>query len=300
MEAVLISIILLVLVWGFFAQYIDGALGMGYGATSASLILGTTTLYPAIVSASVHTAEIFVSAASGLSHLRFGNVHKKIALPLTCTGVIGGVIGALFVSEMLGEFVKPFVGIILFILGLRIFLRYYLKNKLTVHSKPKGEFSKKFLLPVGLVGGAVDAIGGGGWGPVCTSTLVSANKKEPRYVVGSVNISEFFTTLAIVATFGLTLGFETFLWYITIPLIIGGVIAAPVAAYTCKKISATVLGLSTGIILMVLNSRTIAKSLPRLIGVGITNLELIFIPVGIILASFIALRLRGKRQRRRL
>jgi len=279
---VLISIFLLVLVWGFFAQYVDGALGMGYGATSASLILGTTALYPATVSASVHMAEIFASAASGLSHLRFGNVDKKIVIPLTCAGIPGGVVGAYFLAQMPGNLMKPFVGVILFILGLRIFLRYYSRKKLK--SNPKGEFSKKFLLPLAFAGGTIDAIGGGGWGPVCTSTLVSTNRKSPRYIVGSVNFSEFFTTLAIVATFGLTLGFEAFLWFIIVPLIIGGVVAAPVAAYTCRRIPTTLLGLLIGTALMVLNSRTIA------VGAGMTNLGLIFVPVGIVLVLLIASR----------
>jgi len=251
---------LLVLVMGFFAQYIDGALGMGYGASSSSFLIAAG-LAPVVVSASVHTSEIFASLASGLSHLRFGNVNVKIALPLTVSGVIGGVFGAYFLSSLSGDLVKPFIGIILLALGIRIFLRFFLKKRVEL---VRGEFSWRFLLLLGFIGGAVDAFGGGGWGPICTSTLVSTNKTEPRYVVGSVNLAEIFTTLAIVFTFGGTLGFENFLWNITIPLIIGGVIAAPLAAYTCKKVSPRVLGSMVGLILIILNARTIISSIPKL------------------------------------
>lgn len=277
---------LLIVTLSFFAQYIDGALGMGYGVSSSSFLVAAGLL-PAVVSASVHTAEIFTSLVSGLSHLRFGNVEKKIALPLACTGVVGGTIGAYFLVSMPGELIRPFVGIILLLLGVRIFIKFLSKRGVVLI---KGEFTKKFLLPLGFVGGTFDAIGGGGWGPICTSTLVSANKTEPRYVIGSVNMAEFLTTVAIVLTFGFTLGFESFLWYITIPLIIGGVIAAPIAAYTCKWISPITLGTAVGSILIVLNARTIAKYLPKIIGVEVSvNPELVVIPIVIVLIFLIVL-----------
>jgi uncharacterized membrane protein YfcA len=260
-----LSLILVILVIGFLAQFIDGTLGMGYGASSASFLV-SCGLIPALVSASVHTSEIFASFASGVSHFKSGNVSTKIAIPLTSTGVIGGVIGALFLVSLPVSIVTPIVAIILLILGGRILTRFIWGGQIKI---TKGEHSRSLLLPLGLIGGMVDAIGGGGWGPICTSTLVNINKEEPHYVIGSVNISEFFTTIAIVVTFGLTIGFENFLWFITIPLIIGGVIAAPIAAYTCRRVPSTLMGMLVGSILIVLNTRTLAKSLPEFLGLPI-------------------------------
>lgn len=284
---------ILILVVGSLAQYIDGALGMGYGASSASFLIAAG-LEPALVSASVHTSEIFASLASGVSHFRFGNVVKKIAIPLTCTGIIGGIIGAYFLATLPSDLVSPFVAIILLLLGARIFVRFLWKNHI-VHYK--GEFSRGFLSVLGLVGGAVDAFGGGGWGPVCTSILVSANRREPRHIIGSVNIAEFFTTVAIVITFGFTVGFENFLWFITIPLIIGGVVAAPVAAYTCKRVPPTLLGTLVGSVLIVLNSRTLTKKLSTLFGVVLPiSPDLLIIPVVVALIFIIAVIYRRRRK----
>jgi len=128
--------------------------------------------------------------------------------------------------------VKPFIGIVLLALGIRIFLRFFLKKRVEL---VRGEFSWRFLLLLGFIGGSVNSFGGGEWGPICTSTLVSTNKTEPRYVCWFRKSRGDFHYTGDVFTFGGTLGFENFLWNITIPLIIGGVIAAPLAAYTCKK-----------------------------------------------------------------
>ncbi|MFX0170108.1 MAG: sulfite exporter TauE/SafE family protein [Candidatus Hodarchaeota archaeon] len=285
---------IIIAIVGFFAQYIDGALGMGYGASSASFLIAAGLL-PALVSASVHTSEIFASLASGVSHLRFGNVETRIAIPLTCTGIIGGIIGAYFLATLSNELVSPFVAIILLILGARIFVRFLLKKHIALHT---GEFSKRFLLFLGLIGGTVDAFGGGGWGPICTSTLVTANKREPRVIIGSVNIAEFFTTVAIVITFGFTVGFENFLWFITIPLIIGGILAAPVAAYTCKRVPPVLLGTLVGSILIVLNSRTLMTTLPALIDMELpVSRDLLIIPIIIALIFIITVIYYHQRKR---
>ena len=242
---------------GLFSQYIDGTLGMGYGATSSSILIAIG-LIPALVSASVHTAEIFASFASSISHVRMKNVKKEISLPLIISGIIGGVIGALFLVNFNQLIVKISVGFILLFLGLSIFIRFALRNRITY---TRALFSKPKLFLLGLIGAAFDAFGGGGWGPICTSTLVSQNKQEPRYIIGSVNFAEFFATIAIVITFGFTLGFENFLWFITIPLIIGGVIAAPLAAFTCHRIPSRWLGVSVGLFLVILNIRTLLKAI---------------------------------------
>jgi len=243
---------LFVLIVGFLAQYIDGLLGMGYGVFSTSLLL-TIGLLPALISASVHTAEIFASLASGLSHLGFKNVKRNIAEPLIVGGVIGGIIGSYFLTSVPGDLIKPFITILLLFQGIRI-LKNFLRKRVSLG---KGNFSKKFLLLLGFVGGCIDAVGGGGWGPICTSTLVVMNKKHPRHIIGSVNFAEFFVTIVIVLTFGITLGFENFLWNIVIPLAIGCIIAAPVAAYTCKRVPQSVLGVLVGILLIITNLRTL-------------------------------------------
>lgn len=241
---------------GFMAQYIDGTLGMGYGASSSSFLLAAG-FGPAVVSASVHTAEIFASLAAGISHLKFGNVDRGIVVPLSITGSLGGVMGAIFLSSLTGALVRPFIALLLLLIGVKVFV-IFCRKRLGNHVG--GRFSRKLLLPLGLIGGAVDAIGGGGWGPICTPVLVTANRREPRYVVGSVNMAEFFTTTAIVITFAITLGLDKFLWGITVPLIIGGVVAAPMAAYSCRKISPRVLGVAIGVLLIGLNMHTAAPA----------------------------------------
>jgi len=247
---------LLPLLAGFFAQYVDGTLGMGYGVSSSSLLVAAGFM-PALVSASVHMAEIFVSFASGVSHLKFGNVDKDILFPLIVPGIIGGMLGAYILSDIIPEkSVKIIVSFILLCLGLVIFLRFYF-GKI---KKREGNFSKRFIIAVGFAGGLLDAIGGGGWGPVCTSSLVALNKRKPRKVIGSVNFAEFFVTISITIAFAITLGIENFLWYITLPLIAGGVIAAPLAAYTCKRVPSVLLGSLVGVLLMILNARTIISS----------------------------------------
>lgn len=247
---------ILPLLAGLIAQYIDGMLGMGYGVSSSSLLVAAGFM-PALVSASVHMAEIFVSFTSGISHLKFGNVDKDILLPLIIPGVVGGMLGAYILSDIIPEKeVKIIVSFILLCLGIVIFLRFYF-GKI---KKREGNFSKRFIIAVGFAGGLLDAIGGGGWGPVCTSSLVASNKRRPRKIIGSVNFAEFFVTISITITFAITIGIENFLWHITLPLIAGGVIAAPLAAYTCKRIPSVLLGSLVGILLTLLNARTIILS----------------------------------------
>ena len=264
---------LLILPIGLIAQLVDGTLGMGYGASSSSMLIAAGFL-PAVVSASVHAAEIFTSFASGVSHFKLGNVDKKIVFPLTGGGVVGGVIGACLLSNIDGRLFKPYIGLLLMIIGIKI-LFTFLKKK--TGFEVKNHISTRFLIPLGLVGGAVDAIGGGGWGPICTSTIISARNADPRKAVGSVNASEFLVTLAITITFAIALGLETFLWHITLPLMIGGVIAAPLSAYTCKKISPGNLGVAIGLILIMLNLRAVAPALSNVLGVSLpVKLDLAF------------------------
>lgn len=180
------------IIFGFFAEYIDGALGMAYGVTSSSLIL-TLGVAPAIASASVHTAEVATTLFAGISHWKFGNIRKDIAIPLIIPGVIGGVTGATLLTYVPAQLTKPVITVFLLLIGAIIFFRYLVKKQILIVDKP---ISKRGLSTLGFVAAFCDACAGGGWGPIATPTLMMTNKSQPRKVIGSVDSSEFFVTLA--------------------------------------------------------------------------------------------------------
>ncbi len=286
--------LILVAVGGAFAQFVDGSMGMGYGTTSASLLVAAGLL-PALVSASVHTAETFTTFVSGVSHIRMGNVDRKIAVPLAVSGVIGGIVGAYTLASLVSsDSMRPIVAAILLVLGVRILLKS-LQGK--VAKNRPGSFSKKFLLPLGFVAGAVDAIGGGGWGPIATSTLVSRNQTTPRKVVGSVSLAEFAVTVAITLTFAVTLGFQNFLWHITLPLLVGGVLIAPLAAYAARRVPAKALGVAVGLLLVALNLRTVSQYLSSAVGFALPapSNAIIVVLVGLIAAWLVIAVLLGRK-----
>ncbi len=241
--------ILLFMIVGFLAQMIDGALGMAYGVSSTTFLL-SIGIPPAAASASVHTAEIFTTAASGLAHLRFGNVDPYLFRILLLPGIIGGVVGAYILTAVPGAVIKPFVAVYLLLMG-AVILRKALR---TVHEATV----KTRLVPLGFIGGFLDAIGGGGWGPIVTSTLV-ARGNHPKFAVGSVNLAEFFVTVAQSVTFVLTIGVVH--WRIIVGLIIGGILAAPLAAYVCKKLPVRALMILVGALIIALSLRTIYLAL---------------------------------------
>lgn len=249
------------LLFGFLAEYIDGALGMGFGVTSSSLILAIGVA-PAIVSASVHTAKVFTTFFASISHWKFGNIRKDIAVPLITPGIIGGIIGAVLISYTPSQATKPVIALFLFLVGFIIFLRYLVRKNVLVVEKP---ISKSGLTALGFVAAFCDAAAGGGWGPIATPSLMMTNKSEPRKVIGSVDASEFFIAITQTITFLIILGPETFQWSWILALLIGGAVAAPLAAYTCKKVPSRWLGLLIGVILIVSNLITLLKI------VGIVN-----------------------------
>jgi len=236
---------------GFAAQIIDGALGMAYGVTTTSLLL-TLGVSPAAASASVHTAEIFASGASGISHLRFGNVDRGLFKRLLIPGIVGGIVGAYILTALPGEKMKPWVALYLLVMGVMI-LRKALARITRAGTRPN-------LVPLGLTGGFFDAIGGGGWGPIVTSTLV-ARGEHPRFVIGSVNLAEFFVTVAEAVTFFLTLGLLH--WKVIVGLTVGGVLAAPLAALVCKRLPARALMFMVSALIIVLSIRTFVLALFR-------------------------------------
>jgi len=212
---------------GFLAQLVDGALGMGYGVTSATILLSSGVSLPAI-SASIHTAEMFASGASGYSHFKFGNVNKKLFKALVIPGVLGAIAGALLLSfygDSHAKWLKPVLAAYTLFLGIKIIVTAWRKNQ------QKKTF-KKYTLLAG-TGGFLDSFGGGGWGPIVTTTLISKGR-HPKYVVGSVSLTEFFVTLASAFTFFIMMGVHH--WQVVIALIIGGLMAAPLAAKLIGKL----------------------------------------------------------------
>ncbi len=234
---------------GLCAQLVDGALGMAYGLVSSSILL-TMGMPPAAVSASVHTAEVFTTGVSGAAHGMLGNVDRRLMLRLAVPGVIGGVIGATLLSRIDGDTIKPWIYGYLFVLALLILLRAFGRRL------PRGEVKRVGLL--GFVSGLLDAIGGGGWGPMATSTLL-AHGGEARTSIGSVSASEFVVTLAISITFLLSIGLEH--WQVILGLLVGGAIAAPLAALLVRRVHERVVLFAVGGLVLVIAGFQIWRAL---------------------------------------
>src|SRR5512134_1265336 len=235
---------------GFVAQMIDGALGMAYGVSSNTFLL-SLGIPPAAASASVHMAEVVTTGISGFSHWKLGNVDWKLVRRLLIPGVIGGVLGAYLLTAINGDIIKPYISAYLILMGGVIIYKAF---TLQPRNKPD-EYHGPRVSWLGLLGGFCDAIGGGGWGPVVTSTLV-ARGKHPRTTIGSVNFSEFFVTLCQSVVFVLTLNFTEY-WQIILGLLIGGGIAAPFAARMTKNLPLKTLMIMVGVLIILLSIRTI-------------------------------------------
>jgi len=235
---------------GFFAQVVDGALGMAYGVTATTFLLATGA-GPGAASASVHIAEIFTTGVSGISHAKFGNVNKQLFVRLLVPGILGGVLGAILVTQIDGAIFKPYISTYLLLLGIYILSKAF--RPLRLRTQPPRHVGK-----LALFGGFVDAAGGGGWGPVVTSTLVGSGN-DPRTTIGSVNFAEFFLTLTSAAVFSLLM--ETNTWPIIVGLVFGGLFAAPFAAILCKKLHARTLLILVGTLIVIISLYNIYKAL---------------------------------------
>ncbi len=242
---------------GLVAQLIDGSLGMAYGVTSSTLLLATGVA-PAAASAAVHFSEIGTSLVSGFSHHKLGNVDWRTVSILALPGFVGAFAGATFLAGLDGDTAKPWVAGILLGLGGYVIWRFLVLGgrRPTFKARP----SARFLAPMGLVGGALDAIGGGGWGPVGTTTLLSSGRLEPRKVIGSIDTSEFVVAVGGSLGFILALGSQGIEWSYAGALLAGGVVAAPVAAWLVKRLAARVLGVAAGGLIVLTNSKTIAEA----------------------------------------
>lgn len=236
---------------GLLAQIVDGALGMAYGLTSTSFLLATGAS-PALASASVHMAEVFTTGISGISHAKFGNVDKKLFLRLLIPGIIGGLLGALLVTQIDGKTLKPFITVYLLLMGLYVLHKAFRKHIATRKGEPK------HVAKLALLGGFVDTSGGGGWGPVVTTTLVGTGH-DPRTTIGSVNFAEFFLTLASAASLFILV--DESIWHVVIGLIIGGLFAAPFAAFACKKFSTRTLLILVGLLITGISIFNLYKAL---------------------------------------
>ena len=242
------------LIAGVFAQLVDGALGMAYGVTASTLILSTGGSVAA-ASASVHLAEVGTTLVSGVSHWRFGNVNWRTVRWIGIPGALGGFAGASVLGSIDGDVMKPWVAGLLLCLGAYVLVRFAFgaQRKALAENHLKG----RYLSPLGLVAGFVDAVGGGGWGPVTTPALMTAGRMEPRKAVGSASASEFLVAVSASAGFLLALGREGVDFALAGALLVGGAIAAPVAAWIVHRLDARALGSFVGTLLVLTNLRTL-------------------------------------------
>jgi len=241
---------LLFVLGGFIAQMIDGSLGMAYGV-SASTFLLSFGISPAAASASIHAAEVFTSGVSGLSHLKFGNVNKKLFRELLIPGVLGAIAGAYILSsfEEYNTIIRPLVASYTLILGIIIISKAIRRAREKAKTKNVGALAG--------FGGFMDSIGGGGWGPIVASTLI-AKGRSPRYTIGSVNLAEFFISFASSLTFFATIGLSYF--GIIAGLILGGIIAAPIAASLTQKLPIKTMMIVVGLVVIAASIRIIIVS----------------------------------------
>lgn len=260
------SLILLAIV-GAVAQLVDGSLGMAYGVTSSTLLLATGVA-PAAASAAVHFSEIGTTLVSGFSHHKLGNVDWRTVGIIAVPGGLGAFAGATFLSSLPGDTAKPWVAALLLGLGIYVIYRFLALGG----RRPtfRGTLSAAFLAPLGVVAGLMDAIGGGGWGPVGTTSLLSSGRLEPRKVVGSIDTAEFVVAVGGSLGFLFALGRQGIDFGYAAALLVGGVIAAPFAAWLVRHLAPRVLGVAAGGLIVLTNVDTIVTALGGSGGVEIT------------------------------
>ncbi len=235
---------------GLLAQIIDGALGMAYGITSSSFLLAVGAS-PAMASGATHLAEVFTTGVSGVSHLKMGNVNKKLFLCLLIPGIIGGLIGTYILGNVDGKALKPYISMYLLIMGL------YVLSKAFRHIKARHEISTAKVVPLALFGGFMDTTGGGGWGPIVTTSLVGSGH-DPRTTIGSVNFAEFFLTITVATALFSIL--DSSVWTLVAGLVVGGLFAAPFAAYITKHLKTKTLLILVGALISLISTFNLYKT----------------------------------------
>lgn len=249
--------LVLLAVVGLLAQLVDGSLGMAYGVTTTTLLLAIGT-NPVAASATVHLAEIGTTLVSGASHWRFGNVDWPVVLKIGVPGAVGAFAGATFLSSLDTSTAKPIMSGILLALGLYVLVRFTFKG--LRKDRLGTPLRKRFLAPLGLFGGFVDATGGGGWGPVGTPAILASGRMEPRKVIGSIDTSEFLISVAASIGFLAALGSQGINFSWVAMLFIGGAIAAPIAAWIVRIVPPRILGSLVGGLIVLTNAKTIMGS----------------------------------------
>jgi uncharacterized protein len=236
---------------GLLAQMVDGALGMAYGMTATSFLLAVGAS-PIVASGATHLAEVFTTGISGISHLNMGNVNKKLFFSLVVPGVAGGLIGTYVLSHIDGALIKPYISGYLLLMGIHVFISAFRKIEMHLDVKPSR------VVPLALFGGFMDSTGGGGWGPIVTTTLVGSGR-DPRTTIGSVNFAEFFLTMTVAAAFFSVL--DNSVWTIVAGLVLGGLFAAPFAAHLTRHLRPKVLLILVGSLISVICGITLYGSL---------------------------------------
>jgi uncharacterized membrane protein YfcA len=249
---------LLLALFGLLAQLIDGALGMAYGLTSTSLLLAAG-LAPAIASASVHLAEVGTTLASGTAHWKLGNTDWRAVRWLAVPGGIGAFAGATVLSNLDGAAARPWIAVFLMVLGGYVLVRFaFLGGRITVR---EGSLRQPLLVPLGLIAGFFDAVGGGGWGPIATPTLLASGRMAPRKVIGTVDTSEFVVALCASIGFLIALDRSVFAGPVVLALLLGGLIAAPIAAWLVRWLHPRILGVAVGGLIVLTNGRTVLTTI---------------------------------------
>jgi len=278
---------------GVLAQLVDGALGMAYGLTSTTMLVAFGTA-PAAASATVHLAELGTTFVSGVSHWRFGNVDWRTVRIMTVPGGIGGFFGAVVLSSLDGETARPWVAGILSVLGVYVLFRFLGRARGPRRSRATKPLAAGVLAPLGLGAGFLDAVGGGGWGPVGTPTLLASGRLEPRKVIGSVDTGEFLVAL------GASLGFLISLTWKDVPLAMvllllsGGLVAAPLAAYLVRRLSPRKLGVIVGAAILLTNARTLMNTF----GIDGLGRSAAYLAIVAVVGAVAAWRLSQARSRR--
>ncbi|MPZ64511.1 MAG: TSUP family transporter [Pseudonocardiaceae bacterium] len=254
---------------GAVAQLVDGSLGMGYGVTATTVLLAAGTA-PATASASVHFAKVGTGLASGAAHWKFGNVDWPVVTWIALPGAVGAVVGAVVLSSLPVATASPWVAALLVLLGAYVLVRFSFRAvaATVVGSVRPG---KSLLAPLGLTAGFIDSIGGGGWGPVATSSLLASGRLEPRKVVGSVSTAEFVVAVAASVGFLFALAGHGISWVTVAGLLVGGVVAAPFAAWLVRAMPARLLGTAAGGLIVLTNVHTLLEA------VGVTGTGMIVV-----------------------
>jgi uncharacterized protein len=262
---------------GGLAQLVDGTLGMGFGVTSATVLLALGVA-PATASAATHAAKLPTTLISGLSHWRVGNVDKAVLVRVAIPGAVGGFLGAVVLTSISMAAAKSGMAALLLFFGVVILVRFGFG--LRIIPTPKNGHTARWLSPIGLLGGFVDATGGGGWGPVVTPSLMTVTSHEPRKVVGTTNAAEFLVAVSVSLGFITGAAHQDIPWLPVLGLVLGGVIVAPIAARLAGRLPHAPMGVMVGGLIILVNSIVVLAAvadLPLVVDLALMTTWLLFV-----------------------